>query len=163
MDNKKALVLVVGVMLLAAVLFLSNDVSRMDTVRGSNNEATLDKRLGRPADSTPEHAPPLQTGGFLEAIEQGSVADTKAHLRAGADINGASESGVTPLHLVSSLGHTHLVNLLIAEGAVVSATDNEGRTPMDVAGSDDMKKLFAIITKYRQGNWDPLRAYPRNT
>lgn len=54
---------------------------------------------------------------FLKAVRYKDIALMKELLRQGADINGADETGVTPLIFAVSAGDIKTVDFLIAEGA----------------------------------------------
>ncbi|XP_051284587.1 ankyrin repeat domain-containing protein 53 isoform X2 [Dicentrarchus labrax] len=54
-------------------------------------------------------------------------------LEQGADVNVATKSGTTPLHLAASEGFLDCTEILLQAGADVSARDNEGHTPLDLA------------------------------
>jgi ankyrin repeat protein len=54
--------------------------------------------------------------------------------------NGSSRS--TPLHQASSCGSLEVTRLLLSHGAKVDEQDGDGRTPFQVASSDELKKLL---------------------
>jgi hypothetical protein len=51
-------------------------------------------------------------------------------LRAGADVNAADYSGVTPLHIAATSGNDTLVTRFLGAGATVNARDKTGATPL---------------------------------
>jgi len=60
-------------------------------------------------------------------------------LKAGANPNlHAGEENLTPLHDAASNGHLHVVRLLVAAGADKLARNIQGRTPYDLAATDDV-------------------------
>ncbi|KAJ1429293.1 hypothetical protein B484DRAFT_329084, partial [Ochromonadaceae sp. CCMP2298] len=65
----------------------------------------------------------VQGQGQGQAEVQGCV---DSLLQAGTDVNACSRGGVVPLHIVAARGHTSLLNLLIARGAVPNSLDCEG-------------------------------------
>ncbi|KAM3589993.1 uncharacterized protein V6R79_001463 [Siganus canaliculatus] len=54
-------------------------------------------------------------------------------LEHGADVNVATDSGMTPLHMSASKGFLDYTKLLVQAGAEVSAQDNMGLTALDLA------------------------------
>ena len=77
-----------------------------------------------------------------EAAEDGNLEAVKQHLAAGTDVN--AKGGwleVTPLHYAAGevggeAGHKEIVELLIAEGAVVNAKMEDGDTALDMADGE---------------------------
>ncbi len=53
-------------------------------------------------------------------------------LERGADVNAVAGAGVTPLHLAASRGDVPLIDLLLAQGAQNTKT-NDSQTPIDLA------------------------------
>lgn len=83
---------------------------------------------------------------FLEGINtmsQPQETFVTTLLGAGADINWASETdGRTALYLVSERNWPEMAELLIEKGARTDAKDSEGRTPLDVAGGDEVRAVL---------------------
>ena len=52
-----------------------------------------------------------------------------------AHANTGDHYGITPLHYISHLGHSDLLEILIKAGAKVDATDKNDNTPLHVAGN----------------------------
>jgi ankyrin repeat protein len=67
----------------------------------------------------------------------------------GADVNGKSESGGTPLHYACSRTNIALIRYLIAKGANVNATDHQAQTPLHLSAfqTDSLDKRMEI-TQY---------------
>jgi ankyrin repeat protein len=87
--------------------------------------------------------PPSPT--LLEAARTGRLASVRALVEGGADVNGASASGVTPLMEAVSAGRTEVARVLLDAGAVVDARDRLGRTALDFAegsGRADLARLL---------------------
>jgi len=63
-------------------------------------------------------------------------------LEHGADPNTCNHSHSTPLHCASSVGGPEVARLLLSYGANVDAEDWEGRTPFQVASSNEIAKLL---------------------
>lgn len=79
--------------------------------------------------------PPLLSAGSLGVAAQ--------LIAAGADIDGASPSGTTPLMKASSRGEVALAELYLGAGAQVNAADSTGNTALHVARSVPMVELLA--------------------
>ncbi len=90
----------------------------------------------------------LAAGASLTAISRNSTANTPLHaalagatkdslvarlLDAGADANARGETGITPLHLAASRGNRALCEMLIARGAAVHSTMEDGTTASAIA------------------------------
>ena len=65
-------------------------------------------------------------------------------------------TGQTPLHVAAWWGSPSLVKLLLQWGAKLSVTDNDGKTPLDLAREDndnsrakDSKALCEILDHYK--------------
>ena len=71
----------------------------------------------------------------------------------GADINAANDEGRTAMHGAAKLRSTDLIRLLADSGARVDVTDNEGETPVSLAGAterydeSDTDSAAALLTK----------------
>jgi ankyrin repeat protein len=63
-------------------------------------------------------------------------------LEYGADPNIRPRTGSTPLHQASSCGSLEVACLLLSHGANVDEQDDHGRTPFQVASSDELRKLL---------------------
>jgi ankyrin repeat protein len=63
-------------------------------------------------------------------------------LEYGFDPNIRPRSGSTPLHKASSHGLLEVARLLISHGAKVDEQDDVGRTPLQVAWSEELRKLL---------------------
>ena len=71
----------------------------------------------------------------------------------GADINAVNDAGQTAMHGAAKLRSTDLIRLLADNGARVDVTDNEGETPLSLAGAterydeSDTDSAAALLTK----------------
>lgn len=72
---------------------------------------------------------------ILNSVLAGDAAKTAALLKKGADCNTSNEEGATLLMLAAAAGQIEMVEMLIAAGATVDATDSRGWTAL-------MKGLF---------------------
>ena len=89
-------------------------------------------------DKISKHTPLFYATSLFRSIDPAKkLASTRLLLKAGADINARSDSGLTPLNFSGMLGfgyfpraETELVRMLIAAGADVNAEDDEKGTPL---------------------------------
>lgn len=82
--------------------------------------------------------------GLIAACRTGTLAEVKAWLRQGADVNAkGSIGGLTGLHGAAGRGSLEAVQFLIEEGADVNAPDTFGNTPQWFAGNPET--LEALI------------------
>lgn len=82
----------------------------------------------------------------------------------GADINARSPNGRTALHIASSQGHGHIVDLLLEKGADIDAEDNHGETALSIAEHFGFKScgrhLFLFHWQQRAKKVTPARNIP---
>jgi ankyrin repeat protein len=81
---------------------------------------------------------------LFNAVLAGDVVKTTSLLKNGADCNTSNDEGATLLMLAAGAGHIKMVEMLIAKGAKVDATDARGWTAL-------MKALF---------NYEQNRGFP---
>jgi hypothetical protein len=79
------------------------------------------------------------------AAAKGRVDQVKALLRAGADPNGASPDGWTPLMAAAEAGRRDAVEILLSAGADPDAHDRLGRTPLDVAERAGQAEIARLL------------------
>jgi uncharacterized protein len=89
----------------------------------------------------------LQAGAVVDAAEKdaflrGAAQDcqsgmVKLMLKLGADVNGSSEFGATPLMFAASECNTDVISLLLSAGARVNTADKKGRTALIYVASAD--------------------------
>ena len=67
----------------------------------------------------------------------------------GAEVNKAPDDGSTPLHIVAAIGdqlspqhHLDMISMLLAFGASLKARNDEGLLPIDVAATDEIRRLI---------------------
>ena len=71
-------------------------------------------------------------------------------IKAGADVNQATSSGVTPLYVAAQHGHEGCVALLIQAGADVRKADKDGWTPMKIATFKKREKVVTLLKFYER-------------
>ncbi|XP_068017803.1 ankyrin repeat domain-containing protein 27 isoform X1 [Melanerpes formicivorus] len=59
------------------------------------------------------------------------------------------ERGYTPLHVAALCGQTSLVDLLVAKGAIVNATDYHGSTPLHLACQKGYQNVTLLLMHYK--------------
>jgi len=89
---------------------------------------------------------PVPAVSLHEAAKQGNVAQIKA-LITSSNINTQNEEGHTPLYAAVDQDHLKVVEVLVAKGADVKATDKYGYTPLHVAASHGQKEIAALLLK----------------
>jgi ankyrin repeat protein len=72
----------------------------------------------------------------------------------GADVNAASNSEETPLHIAAKFGSMALAEALVTFGAVVDTEDNSGNTPLHDAIA---KSHFSVAKVLLKNGADPNR------
>ena len=80
-------------------------------------------------------APAPEMEGDLDAAlrtaaEQGQTEEVARLLEAGADVNGRSASGATPLHLATEFNSVSVLKVLVDGGAELDAPNEDGWSPL---------------------------------
>jgi ankyrin repeat protein len=57
-------------------------------------------------------------------------------------------TGVTPLHLATSMRQIELIRVLLERGANVGAEDNHGTTPFSIAKEYGYDNIMKLLTEY---------------
>lgn len=71
---------------------------------------------------------------------------TKILLEAGAEVNVAQSSGLTPLHSAAYHGNIEILILLLEAGADIHAKTDAGKTPADVASTSGHHDIARILS-----------------
>lgn len=90
---------------------------------------------------------------LFQAAATGDLAQIRAHLRAGSDVNVRDYNGFTPLHLAAYRGHLAAARLLLEAGADPAARSATGATPADIArsaGHGDIANLLMRKERSKQ-------------
>ena len=88
---------------------------------------------------------------ILNASEKDDVAQVLELLEKGANVNAATESGQTPIHLMTPLhcaswkGHVKVASLLIAKGAKVNAENEDKQTPLHDAIIFENEEMVILL------------------
>ncbi|WKZ57609.1 MAG: ankyrin repeat domain-containing protein [Bdellovibrionota bacterium] len=75
---------------------------------------------------------------------KGGDAVAKVCIDYGHPLNPTDKAGNTPLHLASAAGNETMVRLLIAVGASVNLKNSANKTAMEVAKSDEIRKIMQV-------------------
>ena len=70
-----------------------------------------------------------------------SIDDPKKH------IEGRASSNYTPLHLAVSFGSMQCVESLLRNRADINARDSYGKTPLDIANDNKIRKIIILLKK----------------
>jgi len=83
---------------------------------------------------------------LYEAAESGDIEAVKQHLADGTDIElKCTGCGSTALGHAAKNGHKEIAEILIAEGADVSAKTDDGGTPLHLAALNGHKEIVELI------------------
>lgn len=83
-----------------------------------------------------------------EAATRGDLAQVKALLDAGTDVNAATEYGATALSYAADKGHAEVVKLLLSRGAKVDVTDTfYNSTPAAWAGYNGHGEILLLLAE----------------
>ena len=93
--------------------------------------------------SAPLHAaagvPVRPPSGYSRRLEPPRMlAAVRIALDEGADINAANQAGRTAMHGAADIKATELIQFLFDNGARIDVTDNEGETPLTLAGVGEL-------------------------
>ncbi|XP_019617078.1 PREDICTED: uncharacterized protein LOC109464512 [Branchiostoma belcheri] len=92
----------------------------------------------------------MDDGEFWRALRAGDVQTVETGLLAGRDVNQSlTRNGRTALHLVSLIGKTGVVELLIQHDANLEARDKVGRTALHVASSNGQTGVVKLLIQHR--------------
>ncbi len=78
---------------------------------------------------------------------RGSIPEVRALLDGGAEIDAHGELGNTALHEAVGQAHTEVVRFLVARGASLTVTNDDGHTPCDVAKLRNLDEILALLTR----------------
>lgn len=81
------------------------------------------------------------------AVHRGYPKITQFLIAQGSDVNVCDDCKVSTLHLASMNGDPEIVQELLNNGADTNIHDNEGKSPLDIAKTEEIKQ---IIINYEQ-------------
>lgn len=79
------------------------------------------------------------------AVALGTLADVKAAIAKGTDVNAKEWEGLTPLHLATIFQKKDILRALVAKGAAIYAKDSGGAAPLSIASANERIDLLAIL------------------
>jgi ankyrin repeat protein len=91
-----------------------------------------------------------------EAVHMGSLPFIKKFLLSGADINGRSTNGNTPLHIAATQGNIGVIRYLLEHGAELEATRPDGSTVIHVAAARGKVESLDPLGVYRLEKTPPF-------
>jgi pectate lyase len=84
------------------------------------------------------------------AAEYGQKEIAELLIDKGADINAkrGKPANDTPLHTAVRKSHRNIVEVLISKGADVNAKNGQGKTPIEVVGSENRQEIIDLLKKH---------------
>ena len=98
------------------------------------------------------------TAMFLYTVESGDLFDVMAMLESGrVNVNAKSSiNGRTALMLASEAGHFEVVKYLVENGANANLKDNDGKTALDFAETDEIRQFLINNGAKNESFWSKL-------
>lgn len=85
---------------------------------------------------------------MLHALKKGYGDIAILLIDKGADMNERTDSGWTPLHIMTWDGNEPMVRLLLEAGADGSAALSDGVTPLDIAKKRKFTSIESLLLQY---------------
>ncbi|CAL1596835.1 unnamed protein product [Knipowitschia caucasica] len=82
------------------------------------------------------------------AKEKSMLADLKASVQNGADLNAQDENGTTLLHIASANGYVSVAELLLEKKAQIEAKDSDGWTPLHAASCWGQIQMVELLVAH---------------
>src|SRR5829696_2452771 len=140
-----------GWLMLGDVLRALDDAAGADAAYAKAAElAPAYARLPRPAlRAQAEPAAPApqvkrETTPLMGAAARGRVADVRALLAAGADVNAQDKDGRTALMFAAAAGHVDTVKALLSKGANPNLKDETGQTALTLAQTNGRREVARV-------------------
>ncbi|MEK6320525.1 MAG: ankyrin repeat domain-containing protein [Acidobacteriota bacterium] len=109
-----------------------------------SNSSTANKNSAAPQPSL--EAKDIEgNSALLRAVNSGDTVEVRRLVEAGADVNTASNSGVTPLMNAAGMGNKEAVELLIQKGADVNHRTSGNYTPLMQAALVGQTEIVKIL------------------
>ena len=89
---------------------------------------------------------------LCDECKSGNVEEVQQMILNGANVNMTNDGkgGGTPLYVASCNGHLEIVKVLIANKANFFYMNNEGKTPLDVASTNEIRQCIINHPWYRR-------------
>ncbi len=84
---------------------------------------------------------------LFQAAATGDLAQIRAHIRTGSDLNVRDANGFTPLHLAAYKGNRAAVELLLEAGADPGVRSSSGETPEQSARSANQTEIANLLAE----------------
>ena len=94
---------------------------------------------------------------LLKAAYAGDLAQVRALLEKGADIDHQAQTGATALIIASQNGHEGIVQALLARGAEINHQTNDGATALYIASQNGHEGIVQALLARRLWGFGPLR------
>lgn len=94
---------------------------------------------------TPAMGQNIQDMSLRAAINDGRTEEAKGLLEQGADVNGRTSGGYTPLMIAAGVGNEEMVRLLLARGADPTLVNDYGWTAGEVAKMNNYRSIQALL------------------
>eukprot|EP00656_Telonema_subtile_P001295 TRINITY_DN10592_c0_g4_i3.p1 TRINITY_DN10592_c0_g4~~TRINITY_DN10592_c0_g4_i3.p1 ORF type:complete len:867 (-),score=296.48 TRINITY_DN10592_c0_g4_i3:122-2722(-) len=91
--------------------------------------------------------PGNEVAAIHTAAEHGQHAAVQILVFAGADVNHANKSGITPLYIAASRGHHRTVEALLETGAVANQPNQNGATPLYIAAAKEHLETIKVLLR----------------
>ena len=101
--------------------------------------------LGVLLNGVPAATGPAPDVPLVDAVKAGNVADVRALIEQGANVNAAEVDGTTPLHWASHGPDVEMVRLLLAAGAGVNVGNRYGVRPLALASINGIAPMIAAL------------------
>ena len=139
---------------------LITTIAAVILVGGGKSQQSAPSPETKPAESvaeafqqeTPKAKAPVIS--ILNSVLSGNIKAIKQHLDAGTDVNAKGWSEWTPLYRAVREGHKEVAELLIANGADVSAKNRYGKTLLDFAEDE----IADLLRKHGAKTGEELKA-----
>jgi ankyrin repeat protein len=83
------------------------------------------------------------------AAVRGDLSAARALLDAGAEVNAMLENDFSALHHAAAHGHTTVIALLLERGAVATAVNSGGKTPIELARLLGEQAAVGVLEAHR--------------
>ncbi len=89
---------------------------------------------------------------LFQAAATGDLAQIRAHIRVGSDLNVRDANGFTPLHLAAYKGNKAAVELLLEAGADPTVRSSTGATPEQIARAANHAEIANLLARNGRTN-----------
>lgn len=90
------------------------------------------------------------TQELIDAVKANDAAKVADLFKNGEDPNGANAQGNTALHYAVALDNAEITQILLSEGADLTAANQKGWTPLKIAEKKELKNVTPVLVRYLQ-------------